>query len=124
MGSTAQFDAGKTILPDTIVYRAQPLSRQRWNGEFLLFDLKALISTAYSAFRSTIVISASLPIARLPLLRLSTRAGLQVNFSTACLRLITFCATRESVRGSVVSRPMIPNAASSYSTSFSREECG
>src|SRR5690606_17374386 len=109
-----------TTRPPTMVSAACPTSFQPAKGVLRLLERNLSGSTIHSASRSMTVTSAGEPTARVPPGSRNARAGPQLMRSTSWLRVSTPFRT-SSVRAipRAVSRPTIPNGASSNACSFS-----
>ena len=90
-----------------------PLSFMPWNGVFIPFDSKAVLSTVQVAFGSNIVMSASDPSFKVPaFFMFRIFAGFAVIFAMAWGRVRTFVFTRFVMMSeSIVSNPTIPKGA-------------
>src|SRR5690554_737740 len=109
-----------TIRPPTMVSAAWPTSRQPANGVLRLLERKRSGSTVHAASRSMTVTSAGDPSARVPPGRRNACAGAQLMRSTSWLRVSRPLPTSSvSAMPSAVSRPTMPNGASSKACSFS-----
>src|SRR5581483_9633904 len=108
-----------TTRPPTSVIITFPFSSHLSNGEFLPFDCNFVASTRHGRAGSKIVTSAGTPVERVPQERPKIRAGLVVSFRTASAKERAPASTSFMVSGSAVSKPTIPLAAWSNSTSFS-----
>src|SRR5690606_30283311 len=109
-----------TTRPPTMVSAAWPTSFQPANGVLRLLERKRSGSTVHAASRSMTVTSAGDPSARVPPGRRNARAGAQLMRSTSWSRVSRPLPTRSvSAMPSAVSRPTMPNGASSNACSFS-----
>src|ERR1700733_3487113 len=115
-----------TIFPPTIVATTFPVNCQPSNGVLRDSDLDLAASNVQRFLGSKMVTSAKLPRASDPRPRRSkTRAGPEEKSST--MRVSGILCSRCSfviASASAVSRPVMPKAARSNSTSFSCKACG
>src|SRR3569623_438973 len=114
----------KTGRPSSSVSTARPASFWPTNGEF--FDLLASPSALNVTGRSgsMTVMSAIAPTASAPPGKPTARAGPPVSAAIARRSSSVPMRTKSRMIGNAVSRPSMPGAAHSNSTSFSTGECG
>src|SRR5262249_49293017 len=114
-----------TTLPPTTVRATAPVPVQPANGVLRARERKRDGSTVHARSRSSTVMSAGAPGARLPPGRFSSRAGPGDRRDTSVGRSITPVRTRRSrSTGTAVSSPTTPLAHSLNSPSFSQSACG
>src|SRR5262249_2246327 len=101
-----------TISPPTIVRIALPLSRIPMKGVLRLFERKRSGCTVHSRLGSTTVMSATVPVAKVPPSSRRRRAGFRLIISTRRAAPIRDRCTSCSANPKDVSRPTIPLAQS------------
>src|SRR6266849_11131246 len=116
---------GETTLPPTMVMTGAPVPVEPAKGVLRARERNLAGSTVHGRSRSSIVMSAGAPAARLPPGRFRSRAGAGESRWTSVGRSIRPPRTsRSSRRGTAVSSPTTPLAQAPNSSSFSERACG